>query len=128
MEAQKNRHQERENAMIFLYQALLTAPLNSAKTLDFEEVSTSQFYPAIKYALDNQTDLIELIQDELLEWSFERLGYVEQAILLLACGEAVVESTPKGILINEAVEMAKRFSDEDSYKLINATLDRVLNI
>ncbi|HHX07340.1 MAG TPA: transcription antitermination factor NusB [Erysipelothrix sp.] len=128
MEAQKNRHQERESAMIFLYQALLTAPLNSTNTLDFDEISTSQFYRAIKYALDNQTDLIELIQDELLEWSFERLGYVEQAILLLACGEAVVEATPKGILINEAVEMAKRFSDEDSYKLINATLDRVLNI
>ena len=128
MEAQKNRHQERESAMIFLYQALLTAPLNSINTLDFDEISTSQFYRAIKYALDNQTDLIELIQDELLEWSFERLGYVEQAILLLACGEAVVEATPKGILINEAVEMAKRFSDEDSYKLINATLDRVLNI
>lgn len=128
MEAQKNRHQERESAMIFLYQALLTAPLNSTNTLDFDEISTSQFYRAIKYALDNQTDLIELIQDELLEWSFERLGYVEQAILLLACGEAVVEATPKGILINEAVEMAKRFSEEDSYKLINATLDRVLNI
>ena len=128
MEAQKNRHQERESAMIFLYQALLTAPLNSTNTLDFDEISTSQFYRAIKYALDNQTDLIELIQDELLEWSFESLGYVEQAILLLACGEAVVEATPKGILINEAVEMAKRFSDEDSYKLINATLDRVLNI
>lgn len=122
------RHQEREEAMIFVYQSLVLKPLNSRVDFSLEDLEKSSFYRAAKYAIDNQEELAELIQDELLEWTFSRLGYVEQAILLLACGEAVMEATPKSVLINEAVELAKRFSDEESYKLINATLDRVLNI
>ena len=57
-------------------------------------------------------------------WEFERLGYVEQAMLLMACCEIDLELVPKAIVIDEAVNLAKKYCDEDAYKLINGVFDK----
>jgi transcription antitermination protein NusB len=59
------------------------------------------------------------------EWTFARLGFVEQAILLMACCELDLETAPKPIVIDEAITLAKKYCDDEAYKLINGVLDRL---
>lgn len=58
-------------------------------------------------------------------WTFERLSYLEQAILLVACAELKAAQLDKEIIINEAVELAKEYCDESSYRFINGILTNI---
>ena len=68
---------------------------------------------------------IAAINSKLKDWDFVRLGYVEQAILLLALGEYEMADVERTVVINEAVELAKEFGDADAYKLVNGVLDQL---
>ena len=50
---------------------------------------------------------------------------MEQAILLMACCELDLETAPKPIVIDEAITLAKKYCDDEAYKLINGVLDRL---
>lgn len=124
-----SRHQQRLSTMIYLYQTLLRDEIEHQPDQEAFDNLNSDFKKVINYIFSDLDDLIELINDELIDWEFERLGYIEQAILLLSCGEAIMLRTPKTVLLNEAIELSKLYGDQDdTYKLINATLDKVLNI
>lgn len=57
------------------------------------------------------------------KWSIERIDPINKSILRLAIYELIYEKdTPKAVIINEAVELAKRYSDEESVKFINGIL------
>ncbi len=43
----------------------------------------------------------------------------------MAFQEILVDKTPKTVVINEAIELSKKYCDDDSYKLINGVLDRL---
>lgn len=124
-----SRSTQRKEAMFYLYQYLLKE--NAHLKIDSEDIFllNEAFQSVIGISLTQKKDLVELINDELIDWTFDRLGFIEQAILLLACGEAIILQTEKQVIIDEAVKLAKEFGDEDdTYKLINATLDKVLDI
>ncbi len=76
-------------------------------------------------ALVDKEAHIVAINAVLNDWDFVRLGYVEQAILLLALGEYGLADVERAVIINEAVELAKEFGDADAYKLINGVLDQL---
>lgn len=59
------------------------------------------------------------------DWTIERLGRVERAILRLACFELLFSQTDSPIVINEAVMLAKELADDDAPKLINGMLEAV---
>jgi len=67
--------------------------------------------------------LDDRIEANLKEWSYEDIGKVEKAIMRLGAYEILIAKTDKAIIINEAVELAKRLADENSPKFINAVLD-----
>lgn len=58
-------------------------------------------------------------------WTFERLSYLEQAILLVSCQELQNGELDRKIIINEAVELAKQYCDEKSYRFINGILKNI---
>lgn len=60
------------------------------------------------------------------EWRVERLAAVDRAILRLAVWELRGMGTPPAVIINEAVELAKKFSGEDSAGFINGILAAIL--
>ncbi|MDD8048801.1 MAG: transcription antitermination factor NusB [Thomasclavelia sp.] len=60
-------------------------------------------------------------------WTMERITKIEQAILLVACYEYENNLNPKTVIINEAVEITKKYSDADSYKFINGVLNNLIN-
>lgn len=77
-------------------------------------------------AVDSKEVIIHKINQLLKkDWTFDRLDLVEQAILFMAISELVYEIDERAIIINEAVEIAKIYAGEDSYKMINGLLDNL---
>lgn len=82
-------------------------------------------FMSILYQIEERLEIYETVINHHLKqsWRFERLGLLEQAILLLSCAELEFADVDKVVIVNEAVELAKEFCDSDSYKLINGVLD-----
>ena len=59
------------------------------------------------------------------KWTIDRLGFTDQAILRLGIYELLYTDTPEVVAINEAVELAKNYSDDDVRKMINGVLDKI---
>ena len=58
-------------------------------------------------------------------WRFERMAAIDRAILRLAIHELRVADTPHKVVLNEAVDLAKKFSSEESGAFVNGVLDAV---
>lgn len=66
-----------------------------------------------------------ILEPSLLHWSLERLATVERCILRLAVAELETENAPKKVVLNEAIELSKRFGTAESHKLVNGILNRL---
>lgn len=123
-----NRHKERECAMMVTYQYLLVARdidelIEDAFGKPVKEVDP-YFVDVIHDAIDNMDKYHRYIDDVLKKgWTFERLGAIEKAILLNGCAEFDLKQTEAAVIIDESVDMAKKYCDSDTYKLINSVLD-----
>lgn len=58
-------------------------------------------------------------------WTIDRLGFTDQAILRLGIYELLYTSTPEVVAINEAIDLAKLYSDDEVRKMINGVLDKI---
>ncbi len=65
------------------------------------------------------------IQKHLKEWDFKRLGGMEKSILQLGAYEILYTQTDSPIVINEAIELAKNYGEENAPKLVNGILDSI---
>ncbi|EEO26231.1 transcription antitermination factor NusB [Helicobacter winghamensis] len=65
------------------------------------------------------------IKHQIKNWDFERIGDMERAILRLGAYEIIFSGMDKAIVINEALEITKNFSNETSTKFINGILDGI---
>lgn len=74
---------------------------------------------------DHEPVLDDKIQPHLKEWTIDRLLKTDRIILRMATFELLNSSTPQKVVINEAVELAKQFSDDDHYKFINGVLSNI---
>jgi N utilization substance protein B len=63
----------------------------------------------------------------MVDWQLKRLPKIDQDILRLAMAEILYLDIPQKVAINEAVELAKRYSDDAGYRFINGVLRRVSN-
>lgn len=123
-----SRHKLREMGMRSLYQAFL---LNKdIKQCVYDNCETNEIDPFLYTitidAMKYKDIYIEQINHSLRDdWEFDRLGYVEKAILILACCELDLDVSPRAIVIDEAITLAKKYCDEDTYKLINGVLDHL---
>ncbi|MEB3224769.1 MAG: transcription antitermination factor NusB [Synechococcus sp.] len=76
--------------------------------------------------LQRRNDQIkEVIDNSLVDWQYHRLPRLDRDILRIAVAEILFLETPYKVAINEAVELAKRYSDEDGHRFINGVLRRV---
>ncbi len=67
----------------------------------------------------------EFLNEILIDWQLDRLAVIDRDILRIAVTEMMFLGTPDRVAINEAVELTKRYSGEESYKFINGVLRRV---
>ncbi len=128
------RHAARENAVLAIYQWLLCARphrdlaifLKSKKTIAQDPESLDYAFQILDGVIRRYDQDKKLLSGYLREdWSFERLSVLEQAILLTSCFEILEEKLDKRIVIDEAVKMAKKYCDEDSYRFINGILTNI---
>ncbi len=75
---------------------------------------------------EKQTELDEIANKHLKDWTIDRLGFTDAAILRMSLYELLYTDTPNIVCINEAVELAKEYSDDKVKNMINAVLDKVM--
>jgi N utilization substance protein B len=69
------------------------------------------------------SELDPIISSHAEHWRIERMAAIDRSILRLALAELRTMSTPAKVVINEAIELAKRFSSEEASAFINGILD-----
>jgi N utilization substance protein B len=67
------------------------------------------------------------IDDNMTGWVFERIGFVERAIFKCSVYELIEKEIPVEIIVNEAVELAKKYGDEKTSDFINGVLANIIN-
>ena len=123
-----NRSELREKAMITVYQYLLVKRDTKQLIEDAFEMEQKDIpeylVKVIHTAIDNEEKYKEYINEVIKKgWSYDRLGAIEKAILINGCAEFDLKEVEAAVIINESVELAKKYCDEDTYKLINRILD-----
>lgn len=74
---------------------------------------------------ENRQAIEEFISQSLVDWQVTRLAQIDRDILQISVAEMKFMQVPPSIAINEAVELAKRYSGEDGHRFINGVLRRV---
>ena len=134
-----NRTITRENAMRVLYQIFLykknkidyttngvieeymdNIPLEERKI-----INTDFLKELVEGVLNNIEDIDNNISKYLENWTIDRLGLTDQAIIRISVYELLYTNTPNLVCINEAIELSKKYSDEKVSKMINGVLDKI---
>ena len=128
-----SRNDSRVLAMAILYQIDLFE--KKEITYDLEDVieknitgvegDTSFIRELVMGVITYNKELISLANQYLNNWNISRLGITDGAILKIAIYELLYTNTPNKVCIDEAVELAKCFSDEPVIGMINGVLDKI---
>ena len=132
----RTRHRAREAAVQMLYQwevgqtdidevvrTFWSSNLPGAEGVP-ESVRTFAEQVA-KYTVSNLDKIDPLITETAENWRLSRMAALDRLILRMAIGEFLYAETPRNVIINEALELAKTFSGDESAKFINGILDAV---
>jgi N utilization substance protein B len=130
-----SRNKLHELAMVCLYQFLVYLKVEPKPDLKAIIEGTmdqplSEVDPLIKQvvvnAVSNFNTIIDYLSQNLVnDWDFNRLNYLNQAILILGYVEIKYCKVPKPVAINVCIKLAQKFSDDDAYKIINGVLDTI---
>ncbi|MBN2656907.1 MAG: transcription antitermination factor NusB [Spirochaetales bacterium] len=126
----------RRKARILAFQTIYSWDMNGSSIedlLDFnwkkEEINNDVANFARLLAsgvVENIDEIDRVIKKNIRNWEFERLAKVDLAILRTSVFEILFqEDVPAGVTINEAIEIAKSFGSDESYKFINGVLDNI---
>lgn len=126
-----NRSELRKIIMTVLYQ--ISVYKSNKINYDIKDVIKesleveNEFVNTIVYGVEeNIYNLDEIANKYLKDWTIDRLGKTDQAILRMSLYELLYTDTPDIVCINEAVELAKEYSDDKVKNMINAVLDSVM--
>lgn len=134
-----NRTITREKAMTVLYQIFLYKKNNInyniddvtneiISNMDIEErkkIDPEFLSNLVSGVIDNLEEIDKNIANYLENWTIERLGLTDQAIIRIAVYELIYTDTPNLVCINEAIELSKKYSDDKVVKMINGVLDKI---
>ena len=76
--------------------------------------------------ITHQNEIDEIANKYMKDWSIDRLDKTGSSILRIGIFELKYTETPEVVVINEAVELAKKYSDDNVRKIINAVLDKII--
>jgi N utilization substance protein B len=127
------RHRARESAVQCLYQWEVTGANPDALLAGYwenhgpPELQVKQFAETLFHGvLAHAEEIDAMISAQTEHWRMERLGLVEKSILRLGVYELLFESdTPPAVVIDEAVDICKRFCGPDAAPFVNGVLDGI---
>lgn len=79
----------------------------------------------VQKVLDEKDKIDKLISENLIGWKLDRLMPVDRTLLRMGLAESYFNNQ-KAIIIDDVIRIAKKYGGEDSYKIINAILDKVI--
>lgn len=117
------RREGRERALALLFEAEQRGLIPMAEVLDDLPVPAEDFVVGLVVGVsEHQTDLDHEISTRSRSWPLERMPAIDRAILRIGSFELLHTDTPEGVCISEAVELAKRYSTDDSHRFVNGLL------
>ena len=75
----------------------------------------------------NRVQIDELLSEALVDWQIERLARIDRDIMRIAIAEMLYLGLPEQVSVNEAVQLAKRYSGDEGHRFINGVLRRVVD-
>lgn len=94
----------------------------AAKAADSTRAFANQLFEG---TVRDTAPIDDLIVKQAQNWRMERLAVIDRAILRLAIYELRTTGTPPKVILNEAVELAKKFSSEEAGAFVNGILDAI---
>jgi transcription antitermination protein NusB len=122
------RREAREKALQALFQIdLAKAEIDEAITSVLDDQKSDEYFEfLVKGTVEKLSEIDSLLKENLEKWKIERLANVDRNILRLAVFEMIEEKdTPINVVLDEAIEIAKLYGDDQSPKFINAVLSKV---
>lgn len=127
------RNEKREIIIKILYETIMLEKANTNYNLEdliseLTEEKDEFISETLKNILSNKDKIIEVSNKYLKDkWEFSRLAVPDQAIIMLGVYELLYTDTPNKVAIDEAIELSKKYSNDDIPKVINGILDSVLH-
>ncbi len=126
-----SRSELRKKCMIILYQIdiyeTLKTPYKIEEVIKENIEMDNEFVKEIIYGVWKQKKEIDKIANQYVkDWTIDRIDKTGAAILRMGIYELKNTNTPPVVVINEAIELAKEYSDESVRKIINAVLDKII--
>ncbi|MBS5587208.1 MAG: transcription antitermination factor NusB [[Clostridium] spiroforme] len=124
----------REKTVIAIYQKLLIditeEEIYNYLDSDKELANDKDDYDYCAMFINSIINNLEKYKEEVAKhlkkgWSIDRLSKMELAILLVGCYELLETDQRKEVVINEAVELSKKYCDDDVYKFVNGILNKI---
>ena len=105
----------------------LTSPEKMALEEDKKQPDVRDYTEKlVRGTLDKRAEIDPIIERSAENWEMKRMACVDRNILRLSAYEILyLGEIPLKVAINEAVELAKRYGEEDSSKFVNGILDRI---
>lgn len=121
----------REKIMVILYQLDIAKDqkLNVSidDTIKANVEVENEFVKQVVYGCVTYKDKIDNLANKYMnDWSIDRIDKTGAAILRMAIYELMYIDTPEVVVINEAIELSKKYSDDNVRKIINAVLDKII--
>lgn len=134
--AELNQRQIRALIFHFLYAAdafeyteSLDAIINNFnKAYNLTVDAGDQVEKTARAIIDDRDNLDEMIKPLLHNWRFDRIGMCTKLVLRMALWELKQRQLDHKIVINEAIELAKCFAEDDAFKFVNGILDEALKV
>ncbi len=120
------RHQSRERALSLLYEAQMKGE-TPRQVLDALVVAPDEYCAHLVEAVEAHGERAdELIAQATIGWAPDRMAVLDRLVLRLAAAELLdPEGPPAAVVLDEAVELAKEYSTEDSGRFVNGVLSAV---
>ena len=101
--------------------------LESDRVRDFDGRGDAYISEALAGVIDNLSEIDALIASSSVGWSLARISRVSRSILRLACYEMLYRpEIPPLVSLDEAVELSKKYDEENAYSFVNGVLNRAM--
>ena len=132
------RHEQREQVFMLLFRVEFHAPEEMPRQVrlfledseaGLQEKDVAYIEAKEKAVREKKAEIDRIIDENTEGWDTSRMGKVELTVLRLAVYELLFDDDiPAGVAINEAVEIAKKFGQENSGSFVNAILGKIMRL
>lgn len=120
------RTEQREWVFKLIYEDSINKISDVDKVLENHGIADEDFIRDSINSYNENYEAIEKTLEDGLNKRYNRLSRVEKAILFLSLNEMTYMDIPVSVSINEAVELAKTYSDNNDYQMINSVLGKIV--